>query len=54
MKKLTLKLDNNTRRLFLILSGSRIKEQKSSVLQGIISIIDKGRAGIDISDQMCS
>ena len=40
MKKLNFKLDNNTRRLFYISSGSPINKQKSSALQGIISTLD--------------
>ena len=44
MKKLNSKLDNDTRRLFQISSGSPINKQKSSALQGIISTLDLCRA----------
>ena len=40
MKKLNSKVDNDTRRHFLISSGSCINKQKPSALQGIISTFD--------------
>ena len=41
MKKLNSKVDNDTRRHFVISSGSPdINKQKSSALQGIISTLD--------------
>ena len=44
MKKLNSKVDNDTRRHFLISSGSPINKQKPSALQVIISTLDLCRA----------
>ena len=43
-KKLNTKLENDTRQLFSISSGSPINKQKPSALQGIISTLDLYRA----------
>ena len=44
MKKLNSKVDNDTRRHFLISYGSPINKQKPSALQGIISTPPLGSA----------